>query len=173
MKAAVSMVCLAAGLAATGCGYHVAGNTDVLPKAVHTICIPAFGNATVRYKLTDHMAEALSHEFIARTRYRVVPTPEQADAVLRGNIINYQEFPSVIDPATGRASTIQVYITLSATLTERATGKVLYTAPNFQIRNQYEISIQPQAYFEESDMAIDRASREVAQRLVSAILENF
>ena len=37
---------LAACLLAAGCGYHVSGQGDLLPKDVHTICIPPFGNGS-------------------------------------------------------------------------------------------------------------------------------
>ena len=64
-------------------------------------------------------------------------------------------------------------VTLSVTLTERATGKVLYTRPSFEMRQRYEISIDPQKYFEESDTALDRLCRDTARTVVSGILENF
>ena len=90
------------------CGYHVAGKADLVPKTVHTIAIPPFANATVRYKLTDLLPEAISREFIARTHYQVVNDPTQADAVLRGTVINYVAYPTLIDQATGRTSGLQV-----------------------------------------------------------------
>ncbi len=157
----------------SGCGYHVAGHSDLMPASIHTICVPAFSNMTVRYRLTDHLPEAIAREFISRTRYRIVPEPEQADAVLKGGVINYLSYPTVFDPATGRASTVQFQVTMNLTLTERATGKVLYSAPNMVMRNQYEISTNPRDYFEESDTAMDRLSREIARGVVSAILEHF
>ncbi len=49
----------------TACGYHVAGHTDLIPKTIHTVCIPAFTNTTTRYKLTDRMPEAIAREFNA------------------------------------------------------------------------------------------------------------
>jgi hypothetical protein len=68
------------------CGYHVAGHADLLPKTIHTIAIPAFGNASIRYKLTDQLPEAVKREFIARTHYRIVSDPGQADAILQGAV---------------------------------------------------------------------------------------
>lgn len=156
-----------------GCGYHVAGKTDLLPKTVHTIAIPAFDNLTTRYKLTDRLPEAIAREFIARTRYQVVPDPAQADAVLRGAITNYIAYPVVFDQTTSRASGLQTNVTMQVSLTERRTGKVIYSRPGFEMKQRYEISIDPRAYFEESDVALDRLSRDVARDLVSAILENF
>ncbi len=157
----------------TNCGYHVAGRTDLLPQTVHTIAIPAFGNATIRYKLTDRMPQALAREFITRTRYRVVNDPDQADAVLRGTILSYNNFPTVYDPKTGRANVADLRVSLQVTLTERATGKVLYQRPSFDVTERYQISPVAAEYFEESDFALRRASEQVARQLVTAVLENF
>jgi hypothetical protein len=42
-----------------------------------------------------------------------------------------------------------------------------------EFRQRYEIAIDPNAYFEESDMALERLSRDVARTVVSAVLEAF
>ena len=157
-----------------GCGYRVAGRADLVPKSVHTVAIPAFSNATVRYKLSDRLPQAISQEFIARTRYQVITDAQQADAVLRGSVINYLVFPILFDQATGRASGLQINVTLQVSFIERATGKVIFTRPNFEVHQRYEIAVlNDKAYLEEDDAAIDRLSRDVARDLVSSILENF
>lgn len=164
-------VFLLLGLAS--CGYKFGATDNVLPKTVHTVAIPAFGNATTRYKLTDQLPEAISREFITRTRYRVVSDPNTADAVLRGSVINYSFYPTIYDPATGRAAFAELHVTLGVTLTERATGKVLFTRPNFEVRETYQISPDPIQYFEESEPALKRAGQQVSRSIVSAVLENF
>ena len=91
-------------LVLVSCGYQFAATDTVLPKTIHTVAIPAFTNLTTRYKLTDQLPEAISREFITRTRYRMVSDPNTADAVLRGAVINYSFYPTIFDPATGRAA---------------------------------------------------------------------
>lgn len=158
---------------ASSCGYHTGGRGDLIPKTVHTIAIPAFSNVTTRYKLTDQLPEAITREFISRTRYRIVTDTKAADAILDGAVLSYQSFPTIFDPATGTASAVEVHVVLRLTLRERATGKILYTRPNYEIRERYEISINPSVYFEESDSALARASQQTAQQVVSSILEAF
>jgi hypothetical protein len=168
---------LAAGLGlllTASCGYHVAGKADLVPKSVNTIAVPPFSNITVRYKLTDRLSDAITREFIARTRYQIVSDPTQADAVLKGAVVNYVSYPTVVDNKTGRASGLQVNVTMQITLTERATGKVLFTRPSFEAHQRYEISVTSAGqYFEESATALERLSHDVARDVVSAILENF
>lgn len=157
----------------TGCGYHIAGHADALPPAVQTIAIPAFGNLTNRYRLSERIPGAVAREFISRTRYRVVGDPKDADAVLTGAVSNYMSFPNVTDPTTGRAFGIQISVIMQLTLTEQKTGKVLFTRPSLEFRQRYEIAADQSAYFEESDVALDRLSRDVARWLVSSVLEAF
>ena len=64
-------------------------------------------------------------------------------------------------------------VTMSVTLVERATGKVLYTRPNLDIRERYQIATDPALYYEESEDALRRASREVARAVVTDILQSF
>lgn len=172
MVGAASILVLMLGL--PSCGYRVGGQADLVPKTIHTIAIPAFTNKTTRYKLTDHLPQAIGHEFIARTKYQVVNDPAQADAVLRGSVINYVAYPILFDQQSGRASGLQVNVTMQVNLVERATGKVIFSRPSYEMHQRYEISItSSSAYFEESDEALNRLSRDVARDLVSSILENF
>jgi RNase P/RNase MRP subunit p29 len=164
---------VAAALLISSCGYQTGGHGELLPKTIHTIAVPAFTNATTRYKITDVMAEAITREFISRTRYKVVPDPAAADAVLKGAVINYTSNATVFDPTTGRATAVDIHVYLRITLEERATGKVLFVRPNMEVRERYQVSVTPSAFFEESDAAIARASEQTARQVVSAILENF
>jgi outer membrane lipopolysaccharide assembly protein LptE/RlpB len=157
----------------TSCGYHVSGRADTVPKRIRTIAIPSFGNATNNYKLSERVTSAVTREFISRSRFRVVADPNQADATLTGAVMNLLSYSTVFDPATNRASGAQIIVMLQVTLTDRSNGAVLFTRPNFEFRERYEISVDAKAYFEESDAALDRLSRDVARSLVSAVLEGF
>ena len=162
-----------ASFALSSCGYHVAGRTDLLPKNVHTIAIPPFTNITTRYKVSELLAGAVTREFISRTRYRIVTDPNQADAVLTGAVVNFFAYPILLDPRTARASSVQAIVVLQMYLRDRATGAVLFSRPSMEFRQNYELSVDPRVYFDESDVALDRLSRDVARSVVSAVLANF
>ena len=164
---------LASALFAPACGYHVAGHASMMPKEIKTIAIPSFGNATVRSKLARQVSGDVAREFLTRTRYKIVADPEQADAVLQGALVNFNNYPTIFDPSSFRATGVQVVATFQLTLTDRRTGKVLFSRPSFEFRERYEISLDPQTYFDESDTAVARLSRDVARSVVSAVLENF
>ncbi len=163
----------ALALVLCSCGYHTAGHADLMPKTIQTICIPAFKNATSRYKLSDHLPEAISREFIARSRYHISSDVSTCDAILTGQVVNYLANQTTVDPITGRATAADIHVFMNITFTERATGQVLYSNPNFSVSERYEISLDPIAYFEESDAGLNRVATTVARQVVSAILNKF
>lgn len=163
----------AAAFAVVGCGYHVAGRSNALPKSVHVIAIPALENKTTSYRLEQKLTAATVHEFLAKTSYRVVSNPEEGDAVLRGKVLSLEAAPLLFDTKTGRATTMLVTVKCELTLTESATQKVLYHTDNFVFRNEYEISTDLKSFFEEQDPALDRLAQEFAAHLVAAVIENY
>jgi RNase P/RNase MRP subunit p29 len=169
----IGFALLAVALGASGCGYRVAGRSDIMPQTIHTIAVTPFVNKTIQYKLARRLPADITRELIERTRYKVVTDPKTADAVLDGAVLNFVSYPVIADQQTGRATVVQCSAYLKVTLTERATGKVLFTRPSFEARERYEISIDPQAYFDESGAGVERLSHDVARDVVTSILENF
>ena len=160
-------------LALSGCGYHVGGHTNLLPKTIKTIAVPAFANVTPSHRLPVLLAGDVTRELISRTPYAIISDPNAADATLSGVVANFVSYPTIFDPISGRATGVQAIVVLQITLTDRQTGKVIFSRPTFEYRERYEISTDPQQYFDESGTAIQRLSRDVARSVVTAILENF
>ncbi len=172
------MICrgfaVALGLVAlASCGYHTAGQADLVPKSIQTIAIPAFGTLSMRYRLTDVLPQRIGREFLSRTRFRLENNPAEADAVLNGSINNAFVYPTVFDPTSGKATTVQVVVVVTLNLTERTTGRVLYSKANLGFRQNYDIAVDPHQFFDESGPAFDRLSRDLARDIVSSIVENF
>ena len=98
------------------------GGADLLPRNIHTIAIPAFGNNTTRYQADraaahrDHAASSSPARATGSFRTPTRPTPSCRE---RDGL---QLESHVFDPATGRASTVQFSVLLDVTLRERATG---------------------------------------------------
>ena len=166
-------VALAAMLLAASCGYRLAGTADTIPKSIRTVAVPPFSNATTRYRLTDRLPSMIAREFLSRTRYEVVTSVAEADAIVQGSIINVFAFPTIIDPNTGRAAGVEMIVNMSVQMKDRRTGAVLVNLPSLSFKQRYEISTDPAAYFDESSMAFERLSVDVARTVVSSVLEGF
>ena len=164
------LLCL---LLSSTCGYHTAGHAVSVPGSVRTIAVPAFVNQTHTYKIDQMLTEAVVHEMITRTHYRIVNQADDgADATLRGTVLSTATSPLTYDSATGRASSVLVVVTMKVAFTDRQ-GKVLYENPAYLFREQYQVSRELNSFFEEDSPALQRLSREFARTLVSNILEGF
>jgi len=157
----------------TGCGYRIAGRSNSLPPGIRTIAVPVFMNRTTDYRIEQRFTQAVVRELLARTQYRVAAKPEDADAVLLGEVNSIEGNAEVFDSTTGRATTILITVTLKASLEERASGNVLYKNDNFLFREPYEVSIDLPTLFQQQGPALDRMARDFAARLVSNMLGNF
>jgi len=158
---------------ATGCGYHTAGHTTTIPENVRTIAIPAFVNQTQTYKIEQMLTTAVVREMVTRTHYHVIDQSDaDADATLRGTVLSTYTTPMTYDSKTGRAASLLVVISMKVALQDKQ-GKVLYQNPAYLFREQYEVSRDPNSFFEEDSPAFQRLSRDFAQTLVSNILEGF
>jgi outer membrane lipopolysaccharide assembly protein LptE/RlpB len=165
----------------SGCGYHVAGRSGVLPKTIHVIAVPPIENKTSSYRIEQRLTAATIHEFLARTNYKIVSAPESGDAVLRGTVVSVEAVPllftsipaTATTPATTRATNMLITMKCDVTFTDSTTQKVLYRNDNFVFRNEYEISTDVKSFFEEQDPALDRMAQDFAKRLVAAVTENF
>ncbi len=179
MRQRIAVALMGAAMWSAGCGYHVAGRSNALPKSIRVIAVPALENKTTSYRIEQRLTTATVHEFLAKTSYRVVPDPASGDAVLRGKVLSLEAVPLLFDTATGRATAMLVTLKCEITFEERETGKILYHADNFIFRNQYEISTAPgnpdsvKNFLGEQDPALDRMARDFAARLVAAVVENY
>ena len=124
-------------------------------------------------RLEQRLTAAVMQELIHRTRYQVVGKPEGADSVLTGTVLAATTAPVLFDPTTGRASAVQVTVTVAVELRDLKDQQILYANPTYVFQEQYEITGDLDSFFEERQPALERLARDFAATLVSAILENF
>jgi hypothetical protein len=155
------------------CGYHVAGRGDRLPPDIKTIAIPVFANESSRFRIEQTLAAAVTREFIDRTKFRVTPSPANADAVLKGTVKDVRAGVITFDLNTGRATSLQIQVTADVKLVDLHSNKVVFANSNYVFREQYQVSQTTSGLFEEDQPALDRLSRDLARTLVTEILENF
>ena len=158
----------------TGCGYHSSTHPQTkLPSGINTIAVPVFINKTNSYRAEQVLTEAVVREFTSRSQYKIETNDDGAsDAVLRGTVVTTNIYPLTYDSQTGRQSSAIVQINISVKLVDKH-GKTLFENPNYQFREQYQVTREVTSFFDESPPAVDRLSRDFARTLVAEILEGF
>ena len=162
-------------LAISGCGYHTSGHMVRLPSNLHTVYVPMFQNTTQTFRVEQTLTAAVVQELRSRTDFHIVTTSEDAttaDATLKG-LVNYTaNSPLTYDSVTGRISSSVVTIGMKVSLVSKS-GKVLFDNPNYTYREQYQVSRDVASFFDESNPAFLRISKEFAESLVSNIVEAY
>jgi hypothetical protein len=153
--------------------YKPVGRGDALPKHIKTLAIPPFQNPSLRYKVEQRFTAAMIDEALRRSRsLRVTSSPEGADAVMLGTIRNFFLRPVLLDDI-GRARLVEVTIIVGLTVRDQTKNKILFDNQNYVFRSEYEVTGDPQSFFNEEGPATDRLARDFARSVLTAIMEGF
>lgn len=160
-------------LASAACGYTLVGRGAFIPDYIRTVAIPTFENSTDRFEVEVRISDAVVREFVSRGNYRVVASPDGADAVLRGEILSFNARPVGFGAQRAEASTFLVEIRASVTFTDLVANQVLFANRSFVFSGEFEFPEDPNALFDVEIGSIDEIAGEFARSVVSSILEAF
>jgi hypothetical protein len=131
------------------------------------MAVPTFVNATTNYRIEQRMSEAIRKEFARSTHYKVTSS-ETGDVVLRGEVVDYNTGPTVLEE-NGRAAQYAVTVILKVSVTETATGKALFQNNGMVFRETFQLSQNPGDFVPEDPAAIER----LAGKFASAVVANL
>ena len=155
------------------CGYKQAGKGKSLPANIKTIAIPVFQNSSLKYRVEQRFTQGIIDEILKRARaLRVVTNQDNADAVLNGDIRSFNARGSILDDR-GRTRVWDVRIVVSIVVRDLKTHKIIYQNPRLSFEGEYQLSDDPQSFFNEENPAVDRIARDFAQTIVSTLMEGL
>jgi hypothetical protein len=179
-KSAWLAIVLASAVAASGCGYALAGRGSFLPATIRVIAIPQLENRTTYIQVEQLLTEKVRNEFIGRGKYQVVTEPAGADAVLTGTItgINIQPVSFTNQQI---ASRYLFTLNMSVRFTDAMTNEVLWSNDSLMLREEYDLTIAGDQtgtnvtamFLDQERTSFDRISTDLARAVVTAILEAF
>jgi len=155
------------------CGYKPAGKGKSLPSYIKTVAVPVFKNSSLKYRVEQRFTQAVIEEVLRRARgLRVVTSPENADAVLDGDIRAFRASGSLLDDK-GRTRVWDVRIIVSVSLRDLHNNKVLFSNQRMSFEGEYELSDDPQSFFNEENAAVDRIAKDFAQTVITTVMEGL
>ena len=156
----------------TGCGYT---QKTRLPSDIKTIAIPTFKNEippqnqfAYRPGLEIELTNAVIDRFIFDGNVKVVDE-SQADAVLKGSVVAYEQEPLRFDTLES-VSEYRLFLVVKFQLVDRRTNKILIDEPNFSGRSEFFVSRSPQG---NRRQAADSAVTDLARSLVDRLVEEW
>jgi hypothetical protein len=168
---------IAAGTVAASCGYALAGRGSFLPDYIKTLGIPMFTNVTPFQAVEQVFTQKVRLEFQSSRRYAVVPTDENVDGIVTGEISGISISPVGLNDQQ-LASRVRVTVSVKVKFEDVMAQKTLWENPALSFSDEYELAnpsggTDVSAFISNDRVAFDRLSTDFARSVVSAILEAF
>ena len=151
-----------------GCGYSFRGT---LPDHVKTVAVPVFGNKTPEPAIENFLTQAVVEAFATNGRLRVVK-PEEADAILEGEVVGYEIQTLAFDQ---RASIRQyrLVVTMSLKFRDVKRDALLFEQPRFQERADFRVVGAVSQTISREESALRAAAVDIARSIVSLAVDRF
>jgi len=104
-----------------GCGYSFTSRGESIDKHIQKVYVESFSNKTAQSEIENYFRTAFINQFIQNGRFKIVSSADDADAVVRGKILNLNTLP-LSYVKSGLAAEERAVITLNLSL------KILQTA---------------------------------------------
>ncbi|MFH1152248.1 MAG: LptE family protein [Pseudomonadota bacterium] len=168
-KTLMTVTVLGLALAAFSCGYRLSGSGR-LPGGTATIYVAMFENKTLEMGVEHVFTQAMISELVRRTGVKIVDE-FSAQAVLRGTVTSI-----TLDTLTRSAdnSTVErmVYAKLNMSLVNRE-GETIWSVNQFVANEEYTVSRENETDEAAQAGGIERIARRIAERVVSAMTDDF
>src|SRR5438309_999684 len=163
---ALGLALLAVGL--TGCGYSFRGN---LPDHIKTVAVPVFTNKTAEPAVETLLTSAVVQAFASNGRLRVVK-PEEADAVLDGEVVGY----SVQSIAFDNQANVRQYrlvVTMNLRLRDVKKSSILFEEQSLREKADFQVLGAVSQTISGEEAAVRTAASEIARSIVSLTIDRF
>jgi outer membrane lipopolysaccharide assembly protein LptE/RlpB len=151
-----------------GCGYSLRGT---LPEHVKTVAVPVFANKTAEPAVENLLTQAVVQAFSTNGRLRVVK-PEEADAILEGEVVGYEIQALAFDP---RASIRQYRLVVTMNLRFRDVQRktLLFEHARFQEKADFRVVGVVSQTISREESALQAAAVDIARAIVSLAVDRF
>ena len=151
-----------------GCGYSFRGN---LPDHVKTVAVPVFGNKTPEPAIENFLTQAVVEAFATNGRLRVV-TPEEADAILEGEVVGYEIQTLAFDPRVSIRQ-YRLVVTMNLKFRDVKRNALLFEQPRFQEKADFRVVGAVSQTISREESALRAAAVDIARSIVSLAVDRF
>ena len=165
------LLLLLMGAALSACGYQVTGlKSTNLPKHIQSLAIPVFENTSPEPTIQRSFTEELRRAFINDGRLQLAGE-NRADLVMKGALTGYS-IRAVAFDANDIATEYWVYLNATVKVTDRTEGTV-HLDQKLRTRWDYRATGSVTSSEASRQEALSQAYRELSERLVSLLLDQF
>lgn len=145
----------------SACGVHYGFSEGAFPPHIKTMAVLPFDNRTSAPELQSELFDTMHRELQRRLGVRDA-AQENADALVRGNIVGYDlDIPVAFsaDPRASTAARRRLQITVDVEIVDQTSGKILWQRKGLRAEGEYAERAEPDG------------RREAIARIVNDIVE--
>jgi outer membrane lipopolysaccharide assembly protein LptE/RlpB len=163
---ALGLALLAVGLA--GCGYSFRGN---LPDHIKTVAVPMFTNKTAEPGIENLLTSAVVEAYASNGRLRVVK-PEEADAILNGEVTGYN-VSSIAFDNQANVRQYRLVVTMNLRLRDVRKNETLFDQQALKEQADFQVQGAVSQTISSEEAAVRTAATFVARSIVSLTIDRF
>jgi outer membrane lipopolysaccharide assembly protein LptE/RlpB len=163
-----ALALLALLVVGSGCGYSWRGT---LPPHIRTVGVPVFANHTQWPNIEGPLTAAVANAFATDGRLKVVG-PASADAILEGEIVNYQVSVIAFD-TNATATQYRLFVTVDVRFRDVRRGVMLFEQRGLQERVDYLAAAVAADTIARQDAAIVPVANVLARDIVARAVDPF
>jgi hypothetical protein len=174
--AAVRLALAASLLSPFGCGYSLVGKGVTVDPSIRRVGVPIFKDRSGKAGLDQVLTKKVITELLRRGRFDVVQQRDDVDALVDGEILTYNMTPigfSGGELGPTQASRFAVTVTARIVYGKVGAAQPIWTAENFTVREEVEISDNPSEFFDREEQTWELMGEAFARNLAAAMLEAF
>lgn len=154
-----------------GCGYRFAGS-GAYPGGVETIFVEVMENRSSKTGVERIVTNQIIFEFTRQREGSLSSTPETADAVLKGVVVNIRT-QTISRVGQEVANERQAVMTLDMKLVKKG-GEVIWAVKGLIDREAYDVSEGSKIETDQNEaLAIARMSERLSERVFSRLTDDF
>ena len=155
-----------------GCGYSFAPRGESIDKRIQKVYVEPFDNKTSQAEIENYFRTAFINQFIQTSRFKIAPSAEAADAVVRGKILNFNTTP-LSYLKNDLAAEERATIILDVTFEDNAGGKIIWSSKNMTDSVDYTLNEDINMLSPARKQALMKLANDMAEKAFNLMMSGF
>jgi len=155
-----------------GCGYSFAPRGENIDKRIQKIYVEPFDNKTSQAEIENYFRTAFINQFIQTSRFKIAPSAETADAVVKGKILNFNTTP-LSYLKNDLAAEERATIVMDVTFEDHASGKVIWSSKNMTDSIDYSLNEDINMLSPTRKQALMKLANDMAEKAFNLMMSGF
>lgn len=154
------------------CGYSFAPMGEYIDKGVQKIYVEQFANKTAQAEVENYLRSAFIDQFLQTDRFKIVDNAEEADATIKGSLLNLTTAP-LSYRANSLVAEERATMTLELAFRERESGKTIWSSPGISGSVDYRIEDNINLLPTTRRAALIKLAADTAEKIFNQMMSGF